>query len=373
MERDTDKNSQATSGRQGETVIRSQEIEQLEQRVESDITSGMFFPGDRYLSVRELARRFHVSPVTAHRSIRALAKRGLLEVRGASGTFVGGAAVKSASRVQSVRVLMDGSMRLQQDFIRGGVQEGLLQSLPATSMELHFLPGTNLPGFLNEVCGRGDAGQHVLGSVLWRVPREVRLYFSQRKLPAVVIGHVEADVDLPWVDRDQKSIGRRVTEYVLAKGYDRLGLLMRRVWYPGDNLFVTGVQQVMAEKDLAATALQIQSVEESPALIQPLVREMLTGPQRRTALVCRTDQLAVESLTVARAMGVRIPAELAFVSVGTDGPLLQRSEPTITAMSYDDVTKGRLAGELLLATSRGEKPNHTYVELPSALIERQST
>ena len=42
-------------------------------------------------------------------------------------------------------------------------------------------------------------------------------------------------------------------------------------------------------------------------------------------------------------------------------------------MSYDDLSKGRIASELLLATSRGEKPSDSHVELPSELIERQST
>jgi hypothetical protein len=354
-------------------MIPAPDIEQLAQRVEHDITSGVYFPGDRYMSVRQLARRFRVSPVTAHRSIRALAKRGLLEVRGATGTFVGGAAAKSASQLRILRVLMPGNVRMRQEFMRGGAQEGLLESLPATSVELHFVPESNVPGFLSELLGDNEIKQNLIGTVLWRVPREVRLFFSRRRLPAVVIGHAEADVDLPWVDRDQRAIGRKVAEYLLGKGFDRIGLLMRRVWYPGDNLLVTGLQQVMAEKNLNATALQIQSVEEETSLIHPLVQEMLSGPQRRTALICRTDELAAEGLSVAKQMGIKIPGELALVSIGSDGPLLQKADPKITAMSYDDLAKGRLAGELLLATSRGEKPDNAHMELPSELIERQSS
>jgi DNA-binding LacI/PurR family transcriptional regulator len=302
-----------------------------------------------------------------------LAKRGLLEVRGANGTFVGGAAAKNAHRLRIVRVLTPSSEHMRQEFIRGGIQEGLLQSLPPTSMELHFVPETNVPGFLAELHAGQAARPEVIGSILWRVPREVRLFFSQRKLPAVVIGHAEADIDLPWVDRDQKAIGRRVAEFLIAKRFDRLGLLMRRTWYPGDNLLVTGLQQVIVEQKLGAAALHIQSVEEENSLIQPVVREMVTGAERRTALICRTDQMALESLAVAKQMGLQVPGDLALISIGADGPALRRVEPKITAMSYDDLTKGRLAGELLMAANRGETPSQAHVECPSELIEREST
>ena len=347
--------------------------DKLAGEVRRHIASGAFVPGDRYLSIRELARRYRVSPVTAQRTVRELAGQGVLEVRGSSGTYVGTAAIKSGSRLRFVQVMMPNMLSLRQRLLRQGLQEGLLESLPGVSLQIHFLPDSDVSGYFQELYGDDAGTKKLLGAVLLRVPRVVREFFARRKLPAVVVGHVEDHINLPSVDRDQQAIGKSVIEHLLGKGHRRFGVVMLESWNPGDNLLVDGIQKAMAAASLPGDAMQIRSVPEEQALIRVLVSKLLEADDRPSALVCRSDVIAIEAVAAVQKAGLDVPGDVAVVSVGADGPILKESNPPITTMSNDDLQRGRLAGELLMEANRAGGHTSGSVTLPTELIERGST
>ena len=67
--------------------------ETLVKRLEQDILSGKFTPGDKLPSIRQLVEMYSLSKGTVERSVEALCRRGFLEKRIGSGTFVTGGGI----------------------------------------------------------------------------------------------------------------------------------------------------------------------------------------------------------------------------------------------------------------------------------------
>src|SRR5690606_23716278 len=138
----------------------------LTEQVKRHVTSGVFAPGDRYLTIRELARRFRVSPVTMQRTIRDLVAEGVLYVRGNAGTFVGNTAREAPAELQIVRVLTPDSPSQRERLFRQGLADGLLSAMPGVSMQLHFLPSADPVAFLNALYKENETDFKVIGSLL---------------------------------------------------------------------------------------------------------------------------------------------------------------------------------------------------------------
>lgn len=60
----------------------------VEEAIAEEVARGIFPPGDRLPSERELSERFQVSLITVRRAIQNLIQRGVLEIRRGLGTFV---------------------------------------------------------------------------------------------------------------------------------------------------------------------------------------------------------------------------------------------------------------------------------------------
>ena len=330
-------------------------------------------PGDRYLTVRELARRFRVSPVTVNRTIRGLAEEGLLEIRGNAGTFVGVAVRPTTATLQMVHVIAPDLPSQRERLFKQGLAEGLLSAMPGVSMQLHLLPAIDPGGYLNAIYNESSAPSNMVGAVLLRVPRVVREFFFRRRFSAVVFGNVEDHIDLPYIDRDQRAIGDTIARYLLARGHKRLGLVMMDAWNPGDNLLMQGIHDALSAASMPSTAISVQSVPEEPPMIHSLIQQITSRSDRPTALLCRSDIIAVEALSALTKLGMRVPRDVALVSLGNDGPVLRQVSPMITAMTNDHQLRGRLAGELLIAVHRGQEPTSRRLVSPAELEEREST
>lgn len=74
---------------------RTQRVQRVKERLVDRLHTGMYRPGDRFLSNRDIAEQFGVSYQTAHRVVAELCAEGLLVRRPQSGTYVpGGAAAR---------------------------------------------------------------------------------------------------------------------------------------------------------------------------------------------------------------------------------------------------------------------------------------
>ena len=74
--------------------------QQIVEQIEMAIAGGKLLPRDRLPSIRELAAQLRINPNTVARAYRELEGAGLIETRGASGSFVAEVNPRWAERVR---------------------------------------------------------------------------------------------------------------------------------------------------------------------------------------------------------------------------------------------------------------------------------
>lgn len=336
------------------------------------LAAGGLQPGEKFMSVREVARRYGVTVSTAHQGMRILAEKDVLEIRPRSGALVGPAVKRDATDrpAQAKLLYLVGMPQFQGPrFLHEGLVEGLLESLPETSIQLTMLPDQDPVGFLDSQCSNGDFS----GIVLKMAPREVKQYFGRRGGPVVVIGHVDDDLDLPFVDDDQAGIGRLIAEHLVARGHRRVGLLMHDYWFPGDNAMLASLQQHLATSEVGAGRLEVRAIPSESSVTAANLKSLLEAPEPVTAVVCRHESVSLQCLAAAREWGLQVPGQLAIVNAGADDRELVQAAPSITSISTNGFEEGRIAGQLLKRLMAGEWPEERQIELPCELVVRQSS
>ena len=220
--------------------------------------------------------------------------------------------------------------------------------------------------------------RRVDGVILW--PAFASLFqehvheFSSRDLPVVTIDHeLPARFRADSVGSDEAAGGRMVAEHLLALGHVRLGHLAgpaHLAWAHGRR---ESFEQAL-QRDSRATCVSIEA--DLKASVQGLeqARELLSLPQRPTAIFAATDPLAKTVYHVAAEMGLRIPHDLSVVGFADDDFAAELSPP-LTTVRQSGYEAGRRAAEIVLGRCLGTiangKPQRVHV--PVELVVRQST
>lgn len=289
------------------------------------IHAGHFRPGERLPDTRTLSRQLSVSPVTAHRGLRELVRRGILQrVRG-QGTFVSerytpGAYTAAAARIAIV--MRDGAA--VSEYYHGAVIEGIKQGAQQLSVKLMLL---RLGEELYEPCD---------GSIII-APRAEELEGITRRPPSnrlLVVGARCNSTALQWIDVDNADLSSRAVSHLAELGH-------RRIAYVG------GTDEVSNSRDrwagFRAAHLKLGDAQQEPRWfvrssgwrLGETGRQELLGllmrAQRPTAIFAGGYYFALDCFAVAASLGLRVPQDLSIVGVD-DPPSATYLSPPLTTM-----------------------------------------
>jgi LacI family transcriptional regulator len=105
---------------------------------------------------------------------------------------------------------------------------------------------------------------------------------------------------------------------------------------------------------------------------QKPARQLLTLDDRPTAVFAANDLSAMQTMHVARTLGLDIPGDVSVV--GFDNiPESALIEPPLTTIDQSIQEMGRRAVELLIDVIEGETGRAQQVTLPTRLVVRQSS
>jgi DNA-binding LacI/PurR family transcriptional regulator len=333
-------------------------------------------PGDRFLSVREIAEKYDVSLFTSYKSVQNLAQQNLLVLEQYRGCFVaeGVRTLQDALAKPLITVLTPESVS-SHDMIATNFLRGIRERLPWARVALEYLPAQATDKFLeahiNTYVG-GETRAYVLRSVDVGVKR----FFADRKLPAVVTGNLESSINLPAVSRDERQIVSSVMKYLIGKRHRHIGLIAWDAAVPGNAQHV----------DAFVGALMDARIIDSPAQAEPLIRrvppfeaetirsfkELLALNPRPTAVILSLEGQGAWALRTSLEMGIRIPQELALVSL-EGGVLTQHLFPRMTNMPRNDFEIGAWVGNLLVKILNGDPIHEREHLIPVSLEERATT
>jgi len=200
----------------------------------------------------------------------------------------------------------------------------------------------------------------------------IRRLLRQAATPVVEIGSLpRRPIDMV-VGYSNAAAARAMTEWLLARGYRRIGFISAPVRH-NDRAAERrrGYRAALRSADLGPRPeWEIErehGVDEGAAALAVLLERR----QRLDAVFCGGDVWAIGALFECRRRGISVPGDLAVV--GFDGQAIgAQTVPTLTTVQVHRYEMGRRAALLLLARLAGEAVGGRRLDLGYELVIRES-
>jgi LacI family transcriptional regulator len=189
--------------------------------------------------------------------------------------------------------------------------------------------------------------------------------------PVVAVDpHVGAS-SFPTVASDSLTGAMAATEYLLSLGHRRIGHLSGRPDLRSSELREQGYRQALDEAGIPFDPDLVKVGGYDPDTALGPARELLGLPDRPTAIFAANDVSAIQTMNVARELGISVPDELSVV--GFDNiPESVLAEPALTTIDHAIQDQGFEAALMLIRLIDEPGTGQTDVRLPTRLIIRQS-
>ena len=320
-----------------------------------EINSGRYAPGDLFLSIRDICRMYNVSLTTAVKCVERLVEEGAVESRQGSGTYV--RVVDTAARTENGMLHVDYVM--PEDIERRAGPEYLTDHLKLVSrppdgmrpsLRMVMFPNLSRPreveDWLNNLLAQG--AEALVFRWMPRIAQEIAV---KRRLPVCVYGRVYEGIKLPFADAT--GFGERAADYLIDRGCERIALLMRAEWRPGDNEMLNALLKRLEQR--------LVSVETCP----PIDADVDAAVARIRAM-----DPPVDGLVLRQHPGTWLPENLAELT-GANGTIPVVSEykfhPGVTHAAAPRSTFDHLA-ELVRELLKGNPPEPRGYLLPVDIV-----
>jgi len=212
------------------------------------------------------------------------------------------------------------------------------------------------------------------GIICWiNTEREAAL---ARQLPCPVVNLSGAlrHPRLPRVRVDYEQVGVMGAEHLLSRGFDRLAYYgLRGVWYA--QLIGQGFIRRARQAGIHCTTFHAASSFSSRALHQHQggLERWLKGLELPIGIMASHDERARMISEACLELGLRVPHDVAILSMNNDEIICEFCEPSLTSISRDPERVGHEAAAMLDHLMHGQDTPREIVIAPDAVIERAST
>ncbi|WP_448061299.1 LacI family DNA-binding transcriptional regulator [Cellulomonas hominis] len=240
------------------------------------------------------------------------------------------------------------------------------------SVVLSELGGQHRPprAWLDDVLSRRPLGVIVVLSTLEDAQRH---QLESRSIPFVVLDTFgEPPAGVPTVGSNNWAGGLAATRHLIGLGHERIAM-------------VTGPDDVMCSRarvDGYRSALDEAGLAQDPGLVlhgdfqvgggYVAGLELLSRPDRPTAVFAGSDYQALGVIRAARELGLQVPEDVSVVGYD-DLPVSEWIWPPLTTVHQPLREMAETATEMVIALSRGEPLRRSRIDLGTELVVRAST
>ncbi|SCY89581.1 LacI family DNA-binding transcriptional regulator [Alkaliphilus peptidifermentans] len=203
------------------------------------------------------------------------------------------------------------------------------------------------------------------------ITKELGAKLKSLQIPVVL---VSTDYeDLPAVTIDNHEASKRMIEYLIEKGHDRIGMITGKEDDP-----IAGISRIEGYKK----ALQDRGREIDCSLIvagdyrfnsgYQGGKKLLTLSQRPTAIFAASDEMAFGVIKAAAELKLAIPTEIAIAGFD-DIDMSQKIVPSLTTIAQPMYNMGAVGMRLLTKILNGEDIETTKIVLDYSLVERETS
>ncbi len=343
----------------------------IQRILEAQILEGKLPAGSQLPGERALAREFGVSQMTVNRAIQELVRKGRLIRRSGAGTFVTDAV--EPVRVHGVVLVVPHTEHPQADTYLREPFHAMRNVAQARGLTLQVVQA--------EPCEYERSVQkYAQGALLFIAPPAdaygtlSALWHSGTRF--VVMGASYQSCPFPCVDSDNFGGARRAVEYLLSLGHRSIAYL--NGWQGSTNCAdrLRGYLHAMQKREVEVRPewiVQAGSDSHLSVEARQQLTDLLIRTERVTAIFVAGYYLALETLTLLRSLGLRVPEDVSIVSFD-DPPSAAHLNPPLSTVRQPLYEMGQRAMQLLLDLLSSPDPNALAqtLYLPTELVIRES-
>jgi DNA-binding LacI/PurR family transcriptional regulator len=184
------------------------------------------------------------------------------------------------------------------------------------------------------------------------------------------------EADYPFVAIDDRDAGRQAVEHLVSLGHRSIAMIATSD--PGQRRRpptgrTTAYYEALAAAGIAPDPRLVVTTAWGGEESALAMAQLLSIPERPTALYAHSDEIAFGALRTIRRAGLRVPEDISVVGID-DHPHAALFDLTTVAQPVEE--QGRRAAELviaLLGRSSGIGDGPSSVLLPTRLVVRHST
>jgi LacI family transcriptional regulator len=190
-------------------------------------------------------------------------------------------------------------------------------------------------------------------------------------------GWYEADSNIPYFATDDEAIARMAAEHLMGQGYRRLAYcgVPRNRYNAWSQKRAKAFRQAARDAKLPCSIYtgRILSTRKWTALQRELIK-WLRSLKKPVGIMAANDARARHLLEACRAVGIRVPEDVAVLGVDNDELMCELMEPPLTSIEQGARGVGYRAAELLDRMMSGKRPPKIVNFVPpERVIVRRST
>jgi LacI family transcriptional regulator len=351
-------------------------VDQVARQIESEILQGVHgLPAERFMTVRQLAERYGISLVTAHKVTQRLKAAGLLVGQSTAGAIIspsiGSRLAAGTGRPRRLGLIVTNIntpfFSSLCHYLQRAAAEREYQILMASSQYDFQRERRAVEGFLEigvegllVVPGLDEACAEYYRQL---IASGVKLMFVSRRLEEVPGDSVVANSFVG---------GASVAGHFLSLGYRSCAYLGFDTRLKKD-VRLSGYRSALFEEGLTLSGDQIALADGgTPARGYEAMAQLMSRRERPRAVFAFHDLLAIGAIRYCREHGLSVPGDVAIA--GFDNlPQSQVTSPALTTVSYPVESMANLAVQCLLERIGATTTPEHRVLLEPHLIVREST
>lgn len=318
----------------------------LENWIRSRILDGTYTSGQKIPSENKLAEQFSISRQTVRQAISHLEKKGTLESRRGSGTYV--AEITRAMTIGYVATSIT-------DYIFPGITSGIESVLTENGYSMTLGVTKNRVEIehqlLLSLMNKGVDGIIVEGNRSALPNPNLPLYreLTDKGIPYVFInGYYEALDPIYVVTNDRKG-GKLAVEYLYSLGHRRIGGIFKADDRQGHERYA-GFSEAVVSSSLPMDDDEViwyTTPDLDHIFAKSEESRLLRRLQKCSAVVCYNDQVAIRLIQVMLRNGIRVPQDKSVI--GFDNSSISELSPVrITSVTHPAEMLGKEAARRLL-------------------------
>jgi LacI family transcriptional regulator len=300
--------------------------------------------------------RYGVSPETSARVMDAV-------------TSLGYESSIVASSMRSRRTGVIGVLVADFEPFSAEVLKGVGLALAGTDYDLLAYSGSHREGIGWERRSLSRLSGTLIDGAIMVTPTVVT---ASAEIPIVAVDPHTGRADLPTVESDSFDGAQQAVGALVELGHRRIGLIAGRPDLRSAQARDAGYRSALAAAGIAFDPALVAVGRYEVDVSRAAALEMLSRPDRPTAIFAANDLSALSILDVARELGLDVPGDLSIIGFD-DVPEAARASPGLSTVHQPMQRLGAAAAQLVLSLMRDEPLETTHVVLPTRLVLRGTT